>query len=177
MKNQGTAVVKSPVKEEPKFPIFVEAEKMLAKMAELTRETSQKAFEFFMDRGGSLGAHFDDWLRAEMELLRPVPVEISETNENVNVRANVPGFRPEEIEISVKDADLYLTGETKSETKKEGETTFYSELHSSQFVRHLTLPCEVEPDGVAAKLKDGVLTLTLKKRPQAEPAKITVKAA
>src|SRR5262249_37447213 len=117
MKNQATSMVKTPEKRALKPPFFIEAETMLDRMSDLTRETSQKAFEFFMDRGGTLGSRFDDWLHAEMELLRPVPVEISETKEFVNIRAAVPGFKPEEIELSIKDNDLFLSGETKFENK------------------------------------------------------------
>lgn len=178
MKNQGTAMAKADEKKvEPRFPVFIEAEKMLDRMAELTRETSQKAFEFFMNRGGSLGAHFDDWLHAEMELLRPVTVEITENTDNVFVKAALPGFKPEEIELSLNDNILFMTGESRTETKKEDETTFYSEWRSNKFARQLKLPCEVEPNEEAATLRDGVLTLTLTKKPTAEPAKITVKAA
>jgi HSP20 family protein len=177
MKNQGTAVAKSPAKSEPKFPVFVKAEEMLERMAEIARDTSQKAFELFMRRGGTFGAHFDDWLNAEMELLRPVSVEVTETKENVNVKAMIPGFKPEEIKVSVKDKDLFLTGEATTETKNEDEHTFYSEWRSNKFARQVGLPCEVVQDGAEAKLKDGVLTLTLQKKPLAEPANITVKAA
>jgi HSP20 family protein len=177
MKNEGTAMAKSPATKETKFPIFIDAEKMLEKMGDLTRNTSEKAFEFFMKRGGSLGAHFDDWLHAEMELLRPVSVEITESRDAVNIKAAVPGFKPEEIELSVKNAELFMAGEQKTESRNEDESTFYSEWRSNKFARQLRLPCEVDPDGVVANLKDGVLTLTLKKKPLAEPAKITVKAA
>lgn len=160
-----------------KPPFFVEAETMLDKMAELTRETSQKAFEYFMNRGGSIGSRFDDWLHAEMELLRPVPVEITETNDFVNVRAAVPGFEPGEIELSVRDSDLFLSGESKAEYRNQDEKTFYTEWRSDRFYRQLRLPTDVLADGADAKLKDGVLTLVLKKRPITDAAPITVKAA
>jgi HSP20 family protein len=176
MKNQGTAMAKAPEKKVSKPPIFVEAEKMFDKMADLTRETSQKAFEYFMDHGGMLGSRFDDWLHAEMELLRPVPVEITETDKLVNIRAAVPGFKADEIELSVNDNNLFLTGETKFEEKKEDEKTFYTEWRSNQFYRQLRLPAEVLSEGADAKLKDGILTLVLKKKPIVDATPITVKA-
>jgi len=177
MKNQGTAMAKSPEKKVSKPPIFVEAEAMFDKVADLTRETSQKAFEYFMDHGGKFGSRFDDWLHAEMALLRPVPVEIAETNKTVNIRAAVPGFKADEIELSVKNNELFLTGETKFEDKKEDEKTFYTEWRSNRFYRQLRLPAEVLSSGADAKLKDGILTLVLMKKPIAdETAPIPVKA-
>ena len=169
-------MAKSPEKKVSKPPMFVEAEKMFDKMADLTRETSQKAFEYFMDHGGMLGSRFDDWLHAEMELLRPVPVEITETDKFVNVRAAVPGFKADEIEMSVNDNDLFLTGETKFENKKKDEKTFYTEWRSNRFYRQLRLPADVLSEGADAKLKDGILVLELKKKPIVDAAPITVKA-
>jgi HSP20 family protein len=176
MKNQGTAMAKSPDKKVSKPPFFVEAEKMFDRMAGLTRETSQKAFEYFMNHGGTLGSRFDDWLHAEMELLRPVPVDITETDKMVNIRAAVPGFNADEIELSVNDNNLFLTGETKYEDKKKDEKTFYTEWRSNRFYRQLRLPTEVLSEGADAKLKDGILTLVLKKKPMVDATPITVKA-
>lgn len=169
-------MAKSAEKKISKAPFFVDAETMLDKMADLTRETSQKAFEYFLDHGGRIGSRFDDWLHAEMELLRPVPVEITETDKLVNIRAAVPGFKADEIELSVNDNNLFLTGETKLDEKTEDQTTFYTEWRSNRFYRQLRLPAEVLSEGADAKLKDGILTLVLKKKPIVEATPITVKA-
>lgn len=176
MKDQATALEKAAEKKAEKAPLFVEAETMLEKMSALTRETSQKAFEFFMEHGGSFGSRFDDWLHAEMELLRPVPVEITEDENVVNIRAAVPGFKPDEIELSVKDNELFLSGETETTTRNENEKVFYSEWRSNRFYRQLQLPADVEP-AADANLKDGVLAITLKKKPVGNATPIAVKAA
>lgn len=177
MKEQATKMAKTQDKKVSKPPFFVEAGKMLEKMEDITRETSQKAFEYFMNHGGTLGSRFDDWLHAEMDLLRPVPVEISQTKDLINIRAAVPGFKPDEIEISVKDNNLFLSGETDLENKKEDEQTFYTEWRSNRFYRQLNLPAEVLAESADANLKDGVLTLVLKKKPMTDPTQIPVKAA
>jgi HSP20 family protein len=177
MKDQATAMAKTPEKKVSKPPFFIEAETMLDKMANLTRETSQRAFEYFMEHGGMLGSQLDDWLHAELEVLRPVPVEITETDKLVNVRAAVPGFNPDQIELSVKDNELYMAGEAAIENKKEDEKLFYTEWRSNKFYRQLRLPAEVEAEGADAKLKDGILNLTLYKKPIGKTASIEVKAA
>ncbi len=158
-------------------PAFVEAEKMFEKLAEITKETTARAYDFFMTRGSQFGSHLEDWLRAEAETLRAAPVKITETKEMVKVVIAVPGFKADEIEISVKDDLLIVNGETKTEEKKEDENTFYSEWRSDRFMRKLILPAKVETKDIDAKLKDGILTLALKKRAEEEAVKVAVKAA
>lgn len=162
---------------ETKAPAIVEAEKLFDKLAEVTRETAARAYDFFVERGSQFGGHLEDWLRAESETLRTAPVKITEAGEMVNVVIAVPGFKPEEIEVSVKDDLLIVSGETMAEEKKEEETTFYNEWRSNRFLRKLILPGKVDPDGVEATLKDGVLSLALKKKAEMEAAKVAVKAA
>lgn len=175
VKNQETAAAKTEAKENA-FPIFVEAEKMFERLAELSRETAHKAYEFFLRRGGGFGREIDDWFKAEAEILRPVTVEITETDKLVNVRAAVPGFKANEIEISVKDNILILSGATEAEEKKEEENTYYTEWRSNRFFRQLTLPAEVNADNVKANLKDGILQLTLPKAAPREVKQIAVTA-
>lgn len=177
VKTEETAVTKPKTEaSENAYPMFVEAEKMFERLAELSRETAHKAYEFFLRRGGDFGREFDDWFKAEAEILRPVQVEITETDKAINVRAAVPGFKPNEIEISVKDNVLILSGTTEAEEKKEEENTYYSEWRSNRFFRQLTLPAEVDAENVKASLKDGILKLTLPKAAPREAKQIAVTA-
>ena len=176
MSNEETKLTKV---EPPKAasPVFVDAEKMIEKFAEITKETAAKAYDFFVDRGAQLGTHLEDWLRAESEMLRAAPAKITETKDMVNVLIAVPGFKAEEIEVSVDNDLLIVSGETKDEMKEEGENTFYSEWRSDRFLRRLTLPTAVDAKDVDAKLKDGILRLGLKKSAEHEVAKVKVQAA
>lgn len=157
-------------------PVLVEAEKMLERLADFTKETAQKAYEFFERRGGEFGKDLDDWLRAEREVSLPVRAEITETADKINVRAAVPGFKPEEIKVSVKDNVLILSGETSVEEKREDENTVYSEWRSNKFCRQFRLPSEVDAENAEAHLKDGVLELTLPKLAAQEVKQIPVNA-
>ena len=163
-------MARSAVSGSPVAPAFVEADKMLEKMAELGREISAKAFEFFTLRTGGLDSRLDDWLKAESEFLQPATVEITETNNVVNVRVSIRGFKLQDIEVSIKNDCLFLSGETDIEAQREAEKTFYSEWRSNRFCRKLQLPTEVIAEGVETNLHDGILTLTLKKKPIAEEA-------
>lgn len=158
-------------------PFFVETERLLEKLADITKETASRAYDFFVERGSLFGSHLEDWLRAESEVLRAAPVKITEANGNVNVMIAAPGFKPEEIEVSVKDNVLIVSGETEQEEKKEDETTFYSEWKSNRFLRKLSLPAGVEAEGAKATLKDGVLTLAMKKKAETAATKVAVKTA
>ncbi|HVE55626.1 MAG TPA: Hsp20 family protein [Pyrinomonadaceae bacterium] len=174
---QETAITKpEAATTENAFPMFVEAEKMFERFAELTKETAQKAYEFFLKRGGNFGREIEDWFKAEAEILRPVTVEITETDKQISVNAMVPGFKPEEIEISVDGNILILSGTTEAESKKEDENTFYSEWRSNRFFRQLILPAEVNAEKVKANLKDGVLHLKLPKAAPHEAKQIAVSA-
>lgn len=158
-------------------PLFVEAETLFERMAHITNEIAHRAFDLFRTRGGEWGKELDDWFNAEREVLRPVPVEIKETDANVIVTAAVPGFKPEEIEVSVKGDLLILSGETAVNEKKEDENVIVQEWKSNRFLRQFTLPSNVDPDNIQANLKDGMLELTMPKAPAEEATKIPVNAA
>lgn len=175
--NKDESLLVVPDQKKADFPNFVEAEKMFDKLAEVTKETAAKAFDFFLERGATWGGHLEDWIRAESETLRAAPVKITDNKDMVNVRIAVPGFKANEIEVSVKDDLLIVSGETSEETYKEDEHTFFNEWQSDRFMRKLTLPSIVETENVDAKLKDGVLTLSLHKKAETEAAKVAVKTA
>lgn len=161
---------------EPTSPVFVEAEKMFDKLAEISDETAQKAFEFFLQRGGELGRELDDWFYAESQVLRPVAIEIKEANGNITVDAAVPGFKPDEIEISVMGDQLIMSGQTEKREEKKDESVVHTDWMSDRFFRQLTLPTAVDADHVKAELKDGILKLTLPKAEGRELKRIAVNA-
>jgi HSP20 family protein len=164
-------------KQDAASPVFVEAEKMFDKLSDITKETAARAYDFFVERGSQFGTHLEDWLRAETEMLRAAPARITQSKDLVNVEIAVPGFKPNEIEVSVKDNVLIVSGETAATDKKEDETTFYSEWRSDRFLRKLDLPEIVETDDIKAILKDGLLKLTLKKMAAVEAVKVAVRSA
>ena len=158
-------------------PSFVEAENMLNRFTDITRDIAQLAFAFFRERGFEMGKEFEDWFKAENEILRPTPVEITQSDENIFVKAAVPGFKPEEIEVSVKDDVLMISGLTKTGDETPEPDTVVREWASNRFYRQLTLPSEVIADKVTAKLNNGMLELTLPKAAAHEATKVAVASA
>ena len=131
------------------------------RMQQTYNSIARRAFEIFDNNGRWLGHELEDWFRAEAELLHPVHLEITEAEDNLAVRAEVPGFTAKELEINVGPRQLTITGkhEAKEETKK-GKTV-YSERCAREIMRVVDLPAEVDSSKATATLKDGILNLEM----------------
>jgi HSP20 family protein len=105
-----------------------------------------------------------------------VPVDLYETNENVIVRASLPGVKPEDIDISVSGGVLTLKGESKEDHEETTENFYRRERRHGTFLRQFTLPSEVDPARADAVFEQGVLKLTLPKAEAAKPKTIKVQA-
>lgn len=92
-------------------------------------------------------------------------VEMSETEKEVKVEAELPGLDEKDFELLLSDGVLTIRGEKKTES--EDKDRHMSERFYGRFERHIPLPAEVQEDQVAASFKKGVLTVTLPKSPDA----------
>ena len=102
-------------------------------------------------------------------------VELSEDKNNFLVTAELPGLKKEDIDVTLLDGVLTISGERKQERKVDEEGGIHrSERYFGRFERSLTLPSEVTADGVKADYKDGLLTVTLPKTEAAKPKKIGI---
>jgi HSP20 family protein len=138
---------------------------------------ARRAFELFDNNGRSFGRELDDWLRAESEILQPVHLEVAETDEALTVRAEVPGFATNELDINVEPRRLTISGkqETKEETTK--GKTIYSERSAKEILRSFDLPAEIDTSKATATLKDGILNIELPKAAQTKTVRVEAKAA
>jgi HSP20 family protein len=169
-----TQKVIEPTKSTP-GPIFVEAEKLVEQMHTLTQTVAKRAYEFFEERGSQIGHELEDWFRAEEELLRPVPFELKEDEKQFTVRAETPGFRPDEIKISAEPQRILIKGKTEANKEEKSENTVFSERRSNQFYRALALAAEIDPAQATASLKDGILEILLPKIPVKQAVDVNVK--
>jgi HSP20 family protein len=101
-------------------------------------------------------------------------LDVYEDKDNLTVKAEVPGMKREEIEVSLHDGALTISGERKSEKKQEDAEVYRSERFIGRFQRTVTLPSPVASDKVKASYKDGILTVTLPKTEEAKPKQIDV---
>lgn len=102
-------------------------------------------------------------------------MDLSETDTALEIRMDVPGLKPDEIQIEVSGNTVRVSGEHKEEKEEKGRTYHRVERHHGAFFRSVTLPCSVQEDKVQAEQKDGVLTITLPKTEEAKTHKIKVK--
>jgi HSP20 family protein len=135
-------------------------------------EAAQREFDTMLNRwfggretnGGSGG------------YLAPYAVDVREDADHIYVEAELPGFKKDEIDVTLENQTLTISAERKSEQKKEGAKgdLLLHERRYSRFLRSFTLPPTVDEQTVNAKLTDGVLTITLNKREETKPRKVTV---
>ncbi len=90
-------------------------------------------------------------------------VDISETDKDIIVQAEIPGINPKDLDISLNGRLLTIKGEKKSEHEEKKENYHKIERKYGAFSRTLELPADVDPDKVEAVYKDGVLKITLPK--------------
>jgi HSP20 family protein len=103
-----------------------------------------------------------------------VPVDVRETDESLEIRADLPGVTPEDVDITVTDNTLTVKGEYKAEEEREEGRMHVQERRYGSFQRSVSLPTTVNTDAAEAKFEDGVLKVTLPKTEEAKPKRISV---
>lgn len=113
---------------------------------------------------------------SELSLAWNPRCDVTEDDSTVVIHAELPGVEAKDIEVSVSDSTLTIRGEKRSEKTEEKQGETYSERFFGSFERRLAIP-EVDQTKIEAKVKDGVLEVTMPKVavPKPEPHKIEVK--
>jgi HSP20 family protein len=109
-----------------------------------------------------------------------IPVDVFATENNVTVIASVPGLGPDDLEVSIIENVLTLTGQIPDvarSTEAEGATWYLKENTHGSFRRSLTLPAEVDPNKIEATVENGILRLRLSKAEAARPRQIPIRSA
>ena len=101
--------------------------------------------------------------------------EVKETSEGYLFRADVPGLKEKDIEISMTGNRLTISGHRDSEQRQESDRYYLYERSYGSFARSFTLPDGVDTNKVNAELREGVLTLLVPRRPDAQPRKINIR--
>ena len=103
-------------------------------------------------------------------------VDVYEDPSHLMLKFEVPGIKPEELDIRVENRTLSVRGERKWNAEQKEENFHRVERRYGSFVRSFTLPATVDTESVQAETEHGVLTLTLNKKAEAKPKQIQVKA-
>lgn len=104
-------------------------------------------------------------------------MNVTENKNSFYVRAELPGLKPDELDISVTGDTLSLSGERKIPTEDENAQYHRREREAGKFNRIVSLPSQVDTGKVEASCEDGILTITLPKAEAVKPKKITIKAS
>jgi HSP20 family protein len=140
----------------------------------LQDQIARRAFEIFEAGGGLLGHDLDHWLQAESELLHPVHIHLTESDDALTLQAEVPGFSARELEISVEPRRVTITGKRESREERKNQRSIYQERCSDEILRVIDLPAEINSEKVKAMLENGILSVEMPKAAAAK--KITVQA-
>jgi HSP20 family protein len=161
MNEKDTAVQLAP---EPGYVKLVEPKSLFERIHQIHDSIARRAFEIFEKDGGLFGHDLDHWFKAEAELLHPVHVNVTESDDSLTVEAEAPGFSASDLEVSLEPRRLTITGkkQTRKEDKRKGKTV-YAERCSSELLRIIDLPAEVDASKATATLKSGVLQLKVLK--------------
>jgi HSP20 family protein len=100
--------------------------------------------------------------------------DVKETKDAYVLKADLPGVKDEEVDVSLSGNMLTISGKKEEEHKEEGEQYYAMERTSGSFSRSFSLPDSVDGEHVTAELKDGVLAVNVPKRPEAQPKKIAI---
>ncbi|HAL47160.1 MAG: heat-shock protein Hsp20 [Chloroflexi bacterium] len=110
--------------------------------------------------------HGDSW---------SLPVDVTQDDDTVIVRASLPGFKAEDINVSVDDGVLLISGETEASSEQDSDGYLLRERRSGKFRRALKLPETVDADKAESTYADGVITITLPKTEVRKARRLTVK--
>lgn len=141
----------------------------MANLADFRNEMN-RLFEGFFNRPLMMPTWFESveagqWMPA---------IDLSEDDDRIHVRAELPGIDPKDVDVSVSEDRLVISGEKKSEATRTGDGWTHRESHFGSFSRAIPLPEPVDPAKVTAKYDKGVLSVELTKSPTASSRKVPV---
>ncbi len=147
----------------------------------LRRDRAPNILEDMLNVRGDFDRIFDRWLsdRGTSQLAAWMPpVDVRETNEAILVQAELPGLRPDDVDVRVENGVLTVSGEKKHEVEEGKEESGYHlfERRYGRFERSFTLPSSVSHDAIKARFDNGVLTISLPKAETARPRRVQIEA-
>ena len=100
--------------------------------------------------------------------------DVKETKEGYVFRADLPGVKDEDLDVSLTGNRLTISGHREQETREQGDTYYTTERSYGSFSRTFTLPNGTDGENISAELKNGVLLVNVPKKPEVQAKRITI---
>jgi HSP20 family protein len=149
-------------------PIPIKTSGLSVEAKEMLELIAKRAYEIFESKGRGKGRDLENWLQAEAELCRPMPIDVKVSPEGLIVRAEVAGFTPRELEIALEPRRLTIVGKRHTQAKRKTERGISSRKRTTRLLRTLQLPIEIDTHHATARLKRGILEIDAQKALVAE---------
>ena len=105
-----------------------------------------------------------------------LPLDVSTTDDSLTIEAALPGIKPEDVDITVENGTVRISGKTADERTAEEGSYVLQEIRRGNFSRTVTLPTGLEPDKATASFEHGILRLEIPKAEQVKPRQIKISA-
>jgi HSP20 family protein len=145
-------------------------------LEQLHRRIARRAYDLFLGRDG-WGDAFDDWFRAEQDLVSKPAVELREKNGTFTVVAALPGVDAKDITIDITPQDVVIKAATEHKHTNDKGRVHRCEFASGQFFRSLPFPKAVDATKAKADYQNGMLSITVPIAVEAPARRVDVKAA
>src|SRR2546422_6354549 len=146
----------------PEIRSLFAGEPFIEPAQEINDLIARRAYELFESSGFTHGHGYEDWLRAESEILVQSRVDVPETEAGFAIRVDAPGIDEKDLEVRAAPRSLCITGKRQESSDQKEGTTIYSERRSKHIFR-VQLPAETDPDTVHATVSDGLVEIKLLK--------------
>jgi HSP20 family protein len=103
-------------------------------------------------------------------------VDLIDKKDRLIAKVELPGVEKKDVKISLSDNNLTIQGEIKKEEETRKENYYYRERAYGNYARTISLPAEIDKDKISAKFKNGILEVTIPKKPEVQPKEITIEA-
>ncbi|MGB4268040.1 MAG: Hsp20/alpha crystallin family protein [Spirochaetota bacterium] len=101
-------------------------------------------------------------------------IDVEEDEKSIHVRAEIPGIDEKDLNVTLEDNVLTISGKKKEERKEENKRYVLAERRFGSFKRSIALPADVKADNIKASFKNGVLTVDFEKKEVSQPKRITI---
>jgi HSP20 family protein len=137
------------------------SEKTSNQFSRISDGIARREFDMIENRGGSPGHELEDWFRAESELLRPVPVNVAESDGECIVGAKVRGFGNKDIDVIVEPAQLAISGKRETKENERNGKMIRGESRAERILRVVDLLPFADTSKISPILRDGILIVNL----------------